>query len=213
MPRPAPYPRPPASSVKPVLFLFPQACPSGSKPLKGLPISSEPVPKLTSPSGIYTLKCLLTAPKGAPQDSIPPTPDSRPRRPFRLPPAMPPRHAPFSGTPGAPSLRSQPRGPVKAAPLTLPCPEPHSLLSGPQRRWGEAILSGTDPSGPHRDPRAAADAASARNHAARRPGRPLGGHRDVERAEQMCGLAPLGGGRPPSPLLPALEGSRLRLRP
>lgn len=123
-------------------------------------------------------------------------------------PEAPP--TPASGTPKAASLHLLRPGPVRAAPRTLPCPAPHSLLLGSQCRRGEAILSGTDRPGRRRDPCGVA-ARRARAHPAPRSGRPLGCHRDVARAERTCGPAPLGNGRPLSLLLPARAGPGLRL--
>lgn len=76
---------------------------------------------------------------------------THPARPLGSP-ALPSRAlaqgGPLGSSRHAPRARPVLRGPIQTAPLTLPGPAPHSLLSGPQRRRGKAIPSGTAPRGP-----------------------------------------------------------------
>lgn len=127
-------------------------------PLRRQPLEKPIYSRQCSPSGFHPYDPRpRTLVQGGPLGFLPSRPLSSPHLPG------PPR----------PHLSIPSCGPVRAAPLTLPCPAPHSLLSGAQRRRGEAIPSGTAPSRPRRGPSAAV-VVRALAHRAPYPGGPLG---------------------------------------
>lgn len=176
---PSAFPVSPASPL-PELALGAKTCTASPRPSAPAPVTGQPFK--ASPSA-----------QEAAGDSAPPV-RLPPRRPRRLPPATPPVSPIFRG-PRAPPLRPPLRG------------TPHSLLSGAQRRRGEAARSGTAFPGPRRRPRA-----SARAHPALRPGRLCGRHRDDAGQSGRAG----GASRPREAFLSTAPGhvtSRPRLPP